>query len=61
MTVVLHLLRITMNKFEFHLLTAFYNYFKNEIPKRDNILALHLKDSLEVLIKLCDEVLEKYE
>lgn len=50
-----------MNKFEFHLLTAFYNYFKNEIPKRDNLLALHLKERLQTLIKLCDEVLDKYE
>ena len=50
-----------MNKFEYHLLIAFYNYFKNEIPQRDNLLALHLKDYLEKLIKLCDEVLDKYE
>ena len=50
-----------MNKFEFHLLTAFYNYFKDEIPKRDNVLALTLKDCLEKLLKLCDEVLSKYE
>ena len=50
-----------MNKFEFHLLTAFYNYFKNEIPQRDNLLAEHLKHRLEELIKLCDEVLDRYE
>lgn len=50
-----------MNKFEFHFITSFYNYFKNEIPKRDNLFAIHLKDYLEKLLKLCDEVLEKYE
>ena len=50
-----------MNKFEFHLLTAFYNYFKNEIPKRDNEFALHLTLSLVKLLDLCNEVLEKYE
>ena len=50
-----------MNKFEFHLLTAFYNYFKDIIPKRDGTLAISLKSRLEVLIKLCNEVLEKYE
>ena len=50
-----------MKKFEFHFLTAFYNYFKNEIPKRDNELALHLKRPLENLLKLCNEVLDRYE
>ena len=50
-----------MNKFEFHLLTAFYNYFKNEIPKRDYVLALNLKKELQELIKLCDEKLDKGE
>lgn len=50
-----------MTKFDFHFLTAFYTYFTNEIPKRDNIFASHLKDSLIKLINLCDEVLEKYE
>ena len=50
-----------MTKFDFHFLTAFYTYFTNEIPKRDNIFALHLKENLQNLIKLCDEVLEKYE
>lgn len=50
-----------MNKFEFHLLTAFYNYFKEEIPKRDNVFALHLKKELENLLKLVNEVLDKYE
>ena len=50
-----------MNKFEFHLLTAFYNYFRDEIPKRNNVFALHLKESLEKLLDLCNKVLEKYE
>lgn len=50
-----------MNKFEFHFLTAFYNYFKNEIPKRDNEFVYHLKDKLKHLLDLCDKVLEKYE
>lgn len=50
-----------MNKFEFHLLTAFYNYFKNQIPIRDDVFALHLKDCLEKLLDLCNKVLEKYE
>lgn len=50
-----------MTKFEFHFLTAFYNYFKNEIPKRDNLLAMHLKEDLETLVDLCNQVLEKYE
>ena len=50
-----------MNKFEFHFITAFYNYFENELPKRDNIFALHLKDVLEKLLDLCNEVLDKYE
>lgn len=50
-----------MNKFEFHLLTAFYNYFKEEIPKRDNMFAMHIKSTLITLLDLCEEVLEKYE
>lgn len=50
-----------MNKFEFHLLIAFYNYFKNEIPKRDNLFAFHLKDFLEKLLDLCNKVIEKYD
>ena len=50
-----------MNKFEFHLLTAFYTYFKCNIPKRDNIFAEGVKIRLEELIKLCDEVLDKYD
>lgn len=50
-----------MNKFEFHLLTAFYTYFKWNIPERDNVFAESLKTRLEELIKLCDEVLDKYD
>ena len=50
-----------MNKFEFHLLTAFYTYFKGTISNRDNVFAETLKTRLEELIKLCDNVLDKYD
>ena len=50
-----------MNKFEFHFITAFYNYFNNEISKRDYVFAESIKVRLEELIKKCDEVLDKYD
>lgn len=48
-----------MNKFEFHFVIAFYNYFKDKIPKSDYLLAFHMKDYLEKMIILCDSVLER--